>query len=75
MLVTNLSYPIPQILLDSAEYHALSDIEGGSPDEENLALITLTEHLGNLAIDVIGKRFFGDSRFVFTLCLGYIQVH
>jgi hypothetical protein len=62
------------MLSDYAENNALSDIEERSPEQEDLARIALAKHLSDLPIDVVGKNFFGDSRFVFTVFKKYIQV-
>lgn len=68
--VTDLPYPTPQTLPDSAAFHASPrSATNDLSEEEDLAHISLSERLSQLAVDTIEDRFFGKSRYV-TLVFG-----
>lgn len=60
--VTDIPYPTPQTLPDSAAFHASPTV--GTQDlseDEDLAHIGLSKQLSKLAVDTIEDRFFGKS--------------
>ncbi|KXN91050.1 hypothetical protein AN958_03117 [Leucoagaricus sp. SymC.cos] len=60
--VTDLPYPTPQTLPDSAAFHSSpSATTQDLSDEEDMAHITLSKQLSKLAVDTIEDRFFGKS--------------
>jgi hypothetical protein len=61
--VTDLPYPTPQTLPDTAAYHASPPtFNQDLSDEEDLVHIALSQKLSKLSVETIEDRFFGKSR-------------